>query len=271
MERKIQVLVAAMNQTDHSLIERMNVSTSAIVGNQCDRNSVEEFEHNGVRIKYLNSDERGVGLNRNNALMRADGDILVFADEDEVFFDDYDIIIKEAYNEIPDADAIIFNIDTVGVDVGRRNITKIKRACLLNALNYGAARLTVRNDSVTSKNIYFNRQFGGGTVFSSGEDTLFIADLLKQGLKVYVYPALIAYVDQTSSTWFEGYTEKYFYDKGALFAALSKRFGWILCKAVLWKNRKRYNIDRKTYKKNIKIARLGYLNYFKGVPYKEQF
>ena len=218
---KVQVLVAAMDQKDRYLPTKMNIQTDAVVGNQCDFNAIENFLYKDFIITYLNFSERGVGLNRNNALMRADGDILIFADEDEVFNDGYADIVAQAYKQLPDADAIVFNITTIGTNLGRREIKKIHRIHLWNALNYGAARLTVRRDAIERENVVFHRQFGGGTMYSSGEDTLFIADLIKRGLKVYVYPANIASVDQTSSTWFEGYTEKYFYDKGALFAALS--------------------------------------------------
>ena len=81
---KIQVLVAAVGQTDRSLPQKMNIQTDAIVANQCDENSVEQFEWNGHNVKYLNFVERGVGLNRNNALMRADADICLFADDDKI-------------------------------------------------------------------------------------------------------------------------------------------------------------------------------------------
>ena len=75
---KIQVLVATMNQKDHSLIKKMNIKTNAIIGNQCSINSIENFMVGNQEIKYLNFSERGVGLNRNNALMRANADICVF-------------------------------------------------------------------------------------------------------------------------------------------------------------------------------------------------
>ena len=65
--KTIEVLVATMNQNDHSLIKRMNIQTDAIVGNQCNRDSIEEFCYNGRNITYLNFCEKGVGLNRNNA------------------------------------------------------------------------------------------------------------------------------------------------------------------------------------------------------------
>ena len=265
----IQVLVAAMEQNDYSLPQKMNLQTPAIIGNQCDRNSIEESTYKGNKVKYLNFAERGVGLNRNNALLRADGDILMFADADEVFVDEYPKIVERAYKELPDADAIIFNITTLGKNVGRRDIKKISRVKLLNALNYGAARLTVKKQSVKRENILFHTQFGGGTPYSSGEDTLFIADLLKHKLKVYVYPATIASVDQGTSTWFNGYTDKYFYDKGALFAALSKKCGWLLCRLIMFKNRKELFNDGVSYRQGKKLAKAGMSGFIHNVPFEQ--
>lgn len=265
----LQVLVAAMNQTGDSLPDKMNIQTDAIVGNQCATNSIEEFLYKNHRIKYLNFSERGVGLNRNNALMRADGDILIFADEDETFNDGYADVVEKAYCDIPDADAIIFNITTVGATVGRREIKKVHRIHWWNALNYGAARLTVRNDSVKRENIVFHRQFGGGTSYSSGEDTLFITDLIKRGQKVFAYPANIASVDQTSSTWFRGYTEKYFYDKGALFAALSKKIGWLLCRLILYKNKDQFFREGISYRQGKKLAKAGMHGFRHSISYEQ--
>ena len=107
---RIQVLVAAMNQRDHSLIKKMNIRTDAIVGNQCSFNSVEKFNVGEQQIQYLNFAERGVGLNRNNALMRADADVCLFADDDMVYEDNYVEIIEKAFRENPYADVIVFNL-----------------------------------------------------------------------------------------------------------------------------------------------------------------
>ncbi|MDP4117859.1 MAG: hypothetical protein Q8873_01560 [Bacillota bacterium] len=65
--------------------------------------------------------------------------------------------------------------------------------------------------------------FGGGAIYSSGEDTLFICDLLKKRLKVYVYSATIVAVQQGQSTWFSGYSNKYLFDEGALYRAISEQ------------------------------------------------
>lgn len=266
---KVQVLVAAMNQENHGLVEKMNIQTDVMVGNQCTYNSIEDFQYKDHIVKYLNFAERGVGLNRNNALIRADGDILVFADEDEIFNDGYADVINEAYKRIPEADAIVFNITTIGQDVGRREIKKIQRLHFFNALNYGAVRLTVKNKSVKRENVIFHQLFGGGTDYSAGEDTLFIADLIKKGLKVYSYPANIASVDQTASTWFKGYNEKFFYDKGALFSALSKKWGWLLCCLILLKNKKWLFKGKISYRRGKKLAKAGMKGFKKNLSYEE--
>ena len=70
----VQVLIATTDQHDYSLIDKMNIQSDAIVSNQCNRNEIVEFQYKGQRVKYLNFMERGVGLNRNHSLKRADAE-----------------------------------------------------------------------------------------------------------------------------------------------------------------------------------------------------
>ena len=87
---RLQVLISTMHQTDHSLLDKMNIQSDAIVINQCDRNEIEEFEYKGHHIQWMSLKERGVGLSRNTALMRADADIVLFADDDVIYDDGYE-------------------------------------------------------------------------------------------------------------------------------------------------------------------------------------
>ena len=225
---KVQVLVAAMNQTDHSLLKKMNIQSSVIVGNQCDYNSVEAFKYEGHDALYLNFCERGVGLNRNNALMRATGDVCLFADDDMVYVDDYVKIVEDCFHKYQDADVIVFNLY-------EKNITRYvnKKACRVgyfNYLRYGTARVAVRLKSVKENGIYFNQCFGGGTEHRHGEDNLFLTDCLKSGLKIYAVPITIASLtEERESTWNNGYDDKYFVDQGALYRSISKKWWRILC------------------------------------------
>ena len=225
---RIQVLVATMNQTDHSLVKRMNLQTDAIIGNQCDRNEIEKFECDGLQITYLSFAERGVGLNRNNALMRAEADVCLFADDDMVYVDDYVEKVQKAFQQFPDADVIAFNL--IEPKVIRYVIKKVYKVGFLNYLRFGTARVAIRLKSVREKGIYFNQCFGGGTEHSHGEDNIFLTDCLRKGLKMYAVPEYIAELtEERPSTWKIGYDEKYFRDQGALYRMISPRWWKLLC------------------------------------------
>lgn len=224
----IQVLVAAMNQVDHSLPEKMNIHSDAIVGNQCDQNSIEEYEWEGHTIKYLNFAERGVGLNRNNALMRATGDICLFADDDMVYVDEYVDIVCKAFEKYPDADVIAFNLREK--EPTRYIIEHDEKVGFFNYLRYGTARVAVRLKSILREGIAFHLCFGGGTEHSHGEDNIFLTDCLKKGLKIYAVPEYIAVLtEERKSTWNNGYNERYLKDQGALYRAISRKWWRLLC------------------------------------------
>ena len=225
---RVQVLVAAMHQTDHSLLDKMHIASDVIVANQCDRNAVESFDYNGHAAMYLNFAERGVGLNRNNALMRADGDICLFADDDMVYLDGYAETVVRAFRENPGADVIVFNLREKNPT--RHIITKRSRVHYLNYLRYGTARVAFRLDPVKKNGIYFNQCFGGGTERCHGEDNLFLTACLNKGLKICAVPAYIAELtEERPSTWATGYGEKYLKDQGALYRAVSRRWWRLLC------------------------------------------
>lgn len=223
----IEVLVATMNQEDDcSLPIDMNIQSDAIIGNQCGRNEIKELEYNGHRIKYVSFAEKGVGLNRNNALMRSTADICVLADDDQIFVDGYSEIISNSFRQNPDADVIIFNL----ISKNKFVIKKSHRVRLFNFGKFGSPRIAFRRTSVTKHGIFFNLHFGGGAQYSAGEDTLFLHDCLKKGLKIVAVPYFIAHLtEERESTWFTGYTEKYFSDKGALFQCMSPRWARLLC------------------------------------------
>lgn len=214
---KIEHLVAVMKQKDFEIFSKMNLDCDAVIANQYNVLEYKEKIINGSNIKMVTTNTIGVGKNRNIGLIYSSGDICILSDDDMVYNENYIKIIKEAFKKLPDADIIIFNIKTIGNEsIKRRTNTKIKKINKMNFMNYGAARIAFKRSSVINNNIWFSTKFGGGAMFSSGEDTLFLLDAIKTGLKIYTYPKEIAKVDQSTSSWFLGYNEKFFYDKGAL-------------------------------------------------------
>ncbi len=218
---KVQVLVATINQKDYSLLEKMNIQTDAIVGNQCDCNEITEFEHKNRTVKWLSFNEKGVGLNRNNILMRATGDIILFADDDVVYLDGYEDTILKFYESHPDVDVVIFNFKVKrGEDAFFERVTKEGRVSKRSATKYGTYCVSARREKIRFSNIFFHLDFGGGTKYSSGEDTIFLQDCCRKGLKIYATKSMIGVLEHGESTWFNGYNDKYFFDKGVLFATI---------------------------------------------------
>lgn len=236
---KIQVLVAAMDQGDFSLPEKMNIQSDVIVGNQCSRNSVECFSFRGYQSVYLNFAERGVGLNRNNALLRAGGDICLLADEDLRYVDGYAQIVKEAFLAHPEADVLLFNVENSGV----LPITRFHRVYFWNALRYGGPQMAFRLRSIRENGIFFNLCFGGGTEHQHGEDSLFLTDCLRKKLRVYAVPQTIGAVASAKSSWFRGYTDRYFADTGCLYRTMCPRFWKLLCLQHAFRHRRKYDVS----------------------------
>ena len=235
----VQVLIATMNQSDYSLLDRMGIYSDTVVSNQCDRNHIESIMYKGFSSLWLDFREKGVGLNRNNALMRAKGDICLFADDDEYFLEGYERIIKQSFDDNPNADVIIFNV--YGRDSGRNFTKKKKRVGYFNFLRFGAVRIAVRLKRIRENGIFFNLEFGGGTNHSHGEDNLFLSECLKKGLRIIAVPEFIARLDDNSiSTWRNGFNDKYFMDQGFLYRKISRRFWLFLCIQDAVRRRKQY-------------------------------
>lgn len=217
---KIEVLVACMHQKDDSLYKEMNLSTDAVFSNQGSEFFYREYtEDNGCSLKLISTADRGVGKNRNKALMFASGEYIVCSDEDMIYVDNYAEIIENAFKKCPKADIFVFNLEILNQLTPRRKSgSKFKRIRLWNSMRYGAAGITVKRSSLEKACLSFSVLYGGGAKYSSGEDSLFIRDALRKGLKMYYCPEVIAKVKQEESTWFRGYTEKFFIDKGVFLA-----------------------------------------------------
>lgn len=226
--RRVEVLVATMEQADFSKYEKMNIQTDVIFANQSDQLLYRSELIKDRQAKMITTPTRGVGINRNIALANSTGDYVIFADDDVTYTDGYEDIVKKAFRTIPKADILIFNIEIQGTRKKKIN-NRIKKINITNFFPYGTVRIVAKRDNIVKNNIWFSHLFGGGSRYGSGEDSLFLRTAIKNGLKIYTYPETIASVDTTDSTWFEGYNKKYFFDKGAwLKAAFPKMYNLMI-------------------------------------------
>ena len=227
----MQVLISTMNQKNYSLLDRMNIQSDAVVVNQCDRDGVEEFQYKTYKILWISMSKRGIGLSRNTALFNATADIVLFADDDIVYGDGYEQEVISAFQHENQSDLICFNINLINSNknIGtHRNNKKNKQLNMFNSMRYGATLIAVRRKSIIRERISFSLLFGGGAIFSCGEDSLFIRDCFKCNLKVFSNVYCLGDVDDSNSSWFKGINEKFFIDKGMIYYLMFKNYHFLI-------------------------------------------
>lgn len=213
----IEVLISTINANPKSLIKKMNLQTDAIIICQNNKFGYEEVNYKTKTIKIYYFNEKGVALSRDAALQRSTKDIILFADDDEEFIDGYEQIIKKEFAKNLNIDMFLFNLykDTKPVFNNKE-----KRIHKFNCLKYGTVSIAAKRKKIVANNIHFCQLFGPGSIYGSGEDSIFIYDSLNKGLKLKSSEKCIATLLTSDSTWFDGYNEKYYFDKGALFRKL---------------------------------------------------
>lgn len=269
----LDVVCATMCQKDFSKINSMNIQSNVIFANQYNYTDYSEMKFKNYTAKMITTQTVGVSHNRNIGLLYSDSDIILFSDDDVVYNDGYrDTIIKIFINN-PDADAFIFNTDTYknGKKVETETYNKtIKKVNFFNFMKYPTYKLAVKKNFIKKNNITFNTCFGGGNIYSHGEDTLFIRDLINNKAKIYTHPYIIGKTFKDTSSWFSGYNKKYFYDSGVLFAAISKKYKKLLCLQFLMRHSYTYKKSNLSFVEAYDIMKSGLRGYSKLEKYSDE-
>lgn len=260
----VQLLISCVDKNIQDLLEKLQLNSPAIIVNQCDREAEEHFSYNGHPVDVYHKNERGVGRSRNIALSKADQDICLFGDEDIVYVDGYEALIEAEFAAHPEADSILFQVEVTPERRTYQN-DSYGKVTLLNCGRYPAYSMAFRTEKLHKTGVKFSLLFGGGAPYSNGEDSLFIRQLIKAGMRVYKSPVQIGEEIPRPSTWFTGYHEKFFFDRGVLYHFLygvmapiwGFRFVFTkkaeICKDIPWK--KAYGILLKGIKEGRQVAK----------------
>jgi len=211
----LSVLISCMHQKDWSIVGRSNVQTDCVVVNQCDYDKVEEFtfvnkEGHTCKAKFISTTERGLSRSRNMAIKNAVSDICLLCDDDGVLEDNYNETILNAFNKHPEIDIFAFKLNyskKVFSDV----CYKVKR---FSSARISSQQIAFRRTTVLKTKILFDEKMGSGSGNGASEENRFLFQLISCGMQMMYYPVLIATIKDGDSLWFNGYTDKYFIDRG---------------------------------------------------------
>ena len=235
-----ELLVSCVKKDPHELAETMHIASDAVIVSQLEDSSSEEtFDYNGNRITAFRTQTKGVGINRNTCIELSSADVLLFADEDIVYDEGYAGLVMKEFADHPEADVLLFNIRVCDE---RRTywIESFAPVKWYNCGRYPAYSIAIRSAALKENGIKFSLLFGGGARFSNGEDSLFLKNCLDKGLRMFSTPVVLGEEVPRPSTWFNGFTDKFFYDRGVLYNHLYGKAAWMWGIRWLLKMRREY-------------------------------
>jgi len=171
---------------------------------------------------------RGLSINRNNALRHAVNDILLVADDDEVFYPEGLAKIVETYAQNPDVDIALFKVNGMGKRYPEHPF-RFQQKNFSGAYSTASVEMTMRRRAV--EDMSFNTHFGlGSDYLAAGEEQVFLYDALEKGLNVSWFPVEIAETGPVTTGQRFLTDERVQRSKGATFCYLfGKRKAQMMC------------------------------------------
>ncbi len=208
---KMEILMSCMHQTDDTLVRTSKITGSAVVINQCHREGYDEYETARGAARMFSTTQRGLTRSRNLAIAKSQADVCLLCDDDEVFVEDYEERILSAYAQLPQADVIIFKM----VNRVPSFPDQVMRLRFPKTMKVSSWQISFRREALIRAGVAFDELLGAGTGNGAEEELKFLLDCEKAGLVIYYVPTEIATVAQAESTWFGGFNQEFFRNRGA--------------------------------------------------------
>ena len=208
---ELEILLSCMNQEDMSIVKKSWITGNVLIINQCDKEQETSEKTLQGTARMISTRERGLSRSRNMALRHAKGDICLLCDDDEMFLPGYEDTILKAFEKYPKAAVIAFNL----TNRKPRLKQQPQRIHYLTSLRLSSCYLAFRREAILKADLQFDERMGAGSGNGSGEENKFLLECLKKGLQIYYVPETIAELEDNGSTWFFGFDEMFFYQRGA--------------------------------------------------------
>jgi len=147
------------------------------------------YQSEGLTVRMVKSENKGLSLNRNRGLMKVDSGICGFPDDDCLYYPDSLSKISEYFSENSDVDVVIGRI----FDRNKQcNIIKNwpDRETVVNKFNFYSLASSITLFLREKPSLLFDERLGAGALYGSCEDPDFLYRLLKQGKKIVYTPSI---------------------------------------------------------------------------------
>lgn len=206
-----EILLSCMFLSDsEEMIRKSHITSDTVIINQCDEEEYREEHIGGAFVRTFSVKERGLTKSRNLAISKSDADVCIICDDDEVFSQGYEEAVQNAYSSLPQADIIIFDMTDRPLKWGE----EIKKLGYRDIMSVSSWQITFRRQKLLDSGVLFDENMGAGSGNGAEEEFRFLTQCRKAGLQIYHYPFRLASVAQSQSTWFKGFNEEFFVNRG---------------------------------------------------------
>ena len=259
-ETDIEILIATMNKDSLVFLVAMFPFShfskfSILIINQTQNEKLLISDYPNIRV--INSFEKGLSKSRNLALENAVKKILVFADDDVVYQNDFVSKIIAAYNKFQHAIVINFcAINQKGTFLKKYPTDSKKQLNTFDVFNVASIEMTINKEMLDSIGIQFDENFGLGASFEMGEEAVFLFDLKKKNQQIAFENQIIVAHETLTSSDKKGMNERY-YIYGAVFTrVLNNKYAYLLF-AKMFFDLKQNKIKLSSLYKALKSAKQG--------------
>lgn len=232
----IEILVSTMNKKSLDFLIPMFPFShfshfSILVVNQTQKELLLNSDYPTVRV--VNSFEKGLSRSRNLAINNTKKRIAIIADDDVIYYPNFEADIIKAFNTHHDASIITFNHQRIGKKKPQKK-TKIPYLHSLKSIwTVSSIEIAFKIVDIKKSKTKFNEYFGLGAVFQTAEEYLFLRLGFKNHLKIYFSPNVIVSHPLLSSGMREGDNDLLF-ARSALFYKIRGQLVYLWLLRYLW-------------------------------------
>jgi glycosyltransferase involved in cell wall biosynthesis len=156
-----------------------------------------ETELSGAR--YVSLASVGVAKSRNKAIEKANGEYLVFADDDVVWQENGLKEVLVFLDQNQEVSMVLCQAQNQNAQLRKKYPKAKKKLTLWNSAKAATYEMIVRVEGVRKLGVRFDENFGAGVECYLGDEYIFITDLIRAGGTGYFLPITIATHPEDSS------------------------------------------------------------------------
>lgn len=262
----LEILVSTMNRNSLDFLIPMFPfchfsDFSILIVNQTEENKLLVSDFPSIRV--INSFEKGLSKSRNLALKNAIGKIVLIADDDVIYMNDFDTKIIQAYNQYDNKAVISFCIEKPnGLLFKKYSPNAKKNLSLMELFNVLSIEISLNKLILDKLGITFDENFGLGSEFQMGEEAVFLSDIKNKNQQIAFVPSVIVIHSEISSTEKIDFSKRY-YVQGAFLTKVLKEDYFMGLATKLFFDVKQKKLNLNQISAAIKNANQGKMDYNK--------